>query len=1328
MLVCIGSMLIGLFLALSCLFTYAYFSKKDVYDGFVSGQVELLFDRLNDEGLAAYAEAEGVVVNTADEAWGTRENPYVISNVRHLYNLSELQNLGYFEKKHLSKNTATDLSNIPYFVISTPEYQPVAIDGDGYRAISPIGTEEYPFIGSVKGATGAPCTAGGYSAEVSILYNLRVSGDPNEPDVGLFGNVGFLGTPPAENSEDMTFRGTPSVLSCLVLHDVTVTVDYRLFDAVEAFLDDIILGKGGHRYSFSELYNEKDNSLYYGVPHENHHIGILAGHVSYTKVEYISVFYSSGDIAAIDLLDVEPVDDVAPNYFSAAGILGFIYNMNPEYDLASGSMTGGSGSNTSDLYYGIIGGGGLGVGDKAGYVLAKTIYNAYHYANGAPLGEGDTFLIKNATDESGTPLCEEWVSNGQKTGQHYFYDGVFTFALSSQEDAIVDTFADTPPTISLGENDPSKWSPGLSSGEKILTAYLRPITTDSDLADAVQANQRLVVMHEATTSQPVMLSLYNGSVSKLSGKLNQRFTTAGKNRKYTDAETLTMLLEEYDEDREKFLQSFRDDVDDPALIDAIMASLRAGDGAYYALRLDSTTSEDADPKEALKDLREQYKIYATLPGQSAHFSGETPVTADDSGAVDYYDYASSTYAGYFYYTGSLIQGYSYYWQPKTGGAPTSISGNRLGPSRTFSDTGTDWQGEDVFSASGYTGVVINGNEGTFYDSNNAANANGGSLRKPISGRVSYFYRPVGEDAYYYMTDTQKTNPLTITSDHATGSTTSAGLPYYEVKVGGTTYKGILLDRYSLYNFYSPGADNVSLTSDDNYMRMIMADYGFFNGSIQYTLWNGADGDVGTSTFKADGLISDSTPNSVEGSKDATVRFNDDGSCYIEYAIGTVAQYMAYNGDEAFTTALSRGDNTKMRIYVLETTQAINHGSLTFQPDEGTNSHILRGDEYVFWPQAVVEVEQGGTKSSVDGSITQQFSLESLVSLGWNNGNASDNGGILHAGNLDKKFKMMKGISFGRTISISSLLGGIFSGIDDFASAGMVQAPVGPEGTKANIAAGGVAFRVNKVTDEGQKIRVVVALPQTAHYKTDDGYDLGDYDRYFCLWEMPEAGSRFQQIFEADDYIERFALPRSHTFEPGTLASKTTEDEYVTVSYGGSEYRCYLNGERLLVAYEFTVREVGIYMLGVSTSGGDGDEAPMEIVYFSVGGVASTGRDGSSGSQLGTVDFVYADGENKIVTVSEDVSTNENGEEDYTTYYPSYCLLYMRSQSVDGGFIDINDEEVHIKRYITDLSPPMSSDGYQSTDSAATFEVWRLRGGQTRIVQYSRLADNIIEKK
>ena len=1361
------SALVGLFLAFSFVVSYAYFAKKDIYDGYISGQVELLFDRLDTDGMNAYGAAEGI---TADPTavWGTKENPYVISNVRHLYNLSELQRLGYFERNHLSENTQTDLSHVPYFLISTPKYEPVAIDGTGYRAISTIGTEQHPFIGTVKGVKGTPCSIGGYSSEVSVLYNVEVKGNPQDPDVGLFGNVGFLGSPPDASAADQTFTGTPSILSTMVLYDVTVKVESDPLKVVEEFIEDIALSLAagtsydkaeGHHYIFTDLYKADDLTAYNAIPHENHHIGILAGHVSYSIVEFISVFYSSGDIAAIDISDTQAAKDgTAPNYLSSAGILGFIYNLNPEYNEQAGSLLGGSGSDNADLYYGIVGGGGLESGDKAGYVLASSIYNAYGYTeSGAAMG--DTFLLKNAYTAggaaTGTALCEEWIANGRGTGQFYFYDGVFTFALSSQEDTIEDTFGDTTPTISLGSTSSDGWHAMAGGGRVLIAAYLRQLTSDAELQVAVDEGKRLVIMHEESTS-PVMLSLFKESANSGSGKLNERFTTNGIFRNYSDTETMDLLRAEYDaaadrydagQDYTQYLDTFETGTTF-ADVAAMMGALGAQGSTYRVLTLDKAGSDGSVEK-----LREQYKIFASTTDSAgkeyapAYYAGDVPVSVEENvGMSEYYDYANQTdYAGYIYYTEAdyyIGKRFEYFWQPKEGEAISLGSSTGWGnASPDLTAQQNKWQGETVYqrtyNGQTYVGVVVNSGTGKFYNSGNTAYANGASLRKPATSEpIGYFFRNAGTGSYYYMTDPQ--TPITATITATGGRTPISNLPLYT----DGTHTGILLDRYSRYAFHTFGE-----TDSEHYMRIIKAEFTGVGAGTQHTLWNGPDASANnTGTFESAGLGDDwlvSKPSSVENRVDATVRFVYDSQgnyshCYIEYTIGTVAQYMCYNGNEAFKTSPSTSADTKLNIYVLENTQTISSGTVKFAPDNGIT---LPGDEYLLWPQSVVEVGNGYQKSSVDANINAQFSLVSLADLAWSNGDALNAGGILSGADLRKKFHMVEGINFGGTLSLSALgnsiggfLGGLLGNIEDIATSGIVQAPVGTAGIKAKIPAGCVAFRVNKMTTEGQKIRVIVALPTSICYPGEDGYDLGDYNRYFCVWEMPEASSQVVQTFDAEDYIERFLLPRSHPYDPALSTSPpahgTANAGNITVSYDGTTYGSYLNGERLLVAYEFTIYEEGLYVLGTSadSNGGafsDKNEAPMEIVYFSVGGVASTGRDGSSGSQIGTIDFVYANNGN-IVTVTESSSTDSEGREDYSTYYPSYVLLYMIADYESGGtgFYDINNECVYIERYITDESPPTSSDGYQTTPSYSVIGYRLLRDKHTRLAQYSRYADNV----
>lgn len=71
---------------------------------------------------------------------GTEDNPFRITNAVHLYNLAWLQYLGYFNRREGFNNDRDQT----YFELGKD------VDMRG-RAIPPIGTEEYPFIGQFNG-------------------------------------------------------------------------------------------------------------------------------------------------------------------------------------------------------------------------------------------------------------------------------------------------------------------------------------------------------------------------------------------------------------------------------------------------------------------------------------------------------------------------------------------------------------------------------------------------------------------------------------------------------------------------------------------------------------------------------------------------------------------------------------------------------------------------------------------------------------------------------------------------------------------------------------------------------------------------------------------------------------------------------------------------------------------------------------------------------------------------------------------------------------------------------------------------------------------------
>lgn len=77
---------------------------------------------------------------------GSKDNPYIISQPVHLYNLAWLQDLGYFDSDKDS-DSSTEIKDRYYFKLKND------IDMSDFKsAIPPIGIENHPFIGDFEGA------------------------------------------------------------------------------------------------------------------------------------------------------------------------------------------------------------------------------------------------------------------------------------------------------------------------------------------------------------------------------------------------------------------------------------------------------------------------------------------------------------------------------------------------------------------------------------------------------------------------------------------------------------------------------------------------------------------------------------------------------------------------------------------------------------------------------------------------------------------------------------------------------------------------------------------------------------------------------------------------------------------------------------------------------------------------------------------------------------------------------------------------------------------------------------------------------------------------
>ena len=139
-----------------------------------------LFDGYEDPEFEANA-----ISSYFESGSGTADDPYIISNAYHFYNMSWLLNLGKLDPEHQHFELKAGIGEIDIAG---------QLDGTMGRsgAIPPIGTSDNPFTGSFNG-------------NGVVIKNLWVSTDPDDwyeqpgqyddfnigTDVGLFGNVGY---------------------------------------------------------------------------------------------------------------------------------------------------------------------------------------------------------------------------------------------------------------------------------------------------------------------------------------------------------------------------------------------------------------------------------------------------------------------------------------------------------------------------------------------------------------------------------------------------------------------------------------------------------------------------------------------------------------------------------------------------------------------------------------------------------------------------------------------------------------------------------------------------------------------------------------------------------------------------------------------------------------------------------------------------------------------------------------------------------------------------------------------------------------------------------
>jgi len=1017
-------------------------------------------------------------------------------------------------------------------------------------------------------------------------------------------------------------------------------------------------------------------------------------------------------------------------------------------------------------------------------------------------------LISGKNADGTISLCEEWMRERilgflgaaqEATGMYYFYDGVFTFALSSLDDTITDTWEnDKAPTLSLGANSNDAWTVDSSSDNKTVAALLTPVTDNATLDAAITAGKQLYISAKPNgnaSNDAFLMSLPNtenssenttpaaikGSMFQLDAGLIDTIHEGYASGQYTKAPTVP--------------KTGAADYDMSVSADALKT--REFWEQYTILDIGRTNSGTS-----LATLRTQYNVAATKVANTyQYFNANTGAYVTPSGGT-IAEYLS--WDGYFYYTYVAEFGYSgssrdwtywtdftitFYYQPKQNGSPITIGTaiRRAGEGKleggwytdppnasrrqvefsityaeeesvAFIRTDTAYTynvGNTERSLNRYSQYKVQGTE-NWVDVDARflyPNASGASVWQTATAVPMVHFQ--GEDGATVIHGTVPTDALTMQGSILSINEISVSKNYYSFDVTSTaddpkyydsdgalmsaeavatakTSGWVMLNRYPCYNF-SDAAGSSYLQIINQYTGSLFG----FNYGNKYSLWSGDQTQYGLLQRQTRGQNKNGVLVFESNSSE------DDPYCLIRYGLDSTSFYVGYNYD----TQSGSGSGTfsgvgtysatapiKLYVYVIEGIIDMDYGVNTFVPVTKNPSLEFAADEYVLWPQYTLTANGYATNNGyANGAISGRVEVNTddgdttttdinaklpttndptykLIPLqgdgGLNWGSA--NGYLLgREYGLHQKFQMKDQAGFG---TMYNLLGGNWEPSGSYGNYSMLVAPIGSNEVEATIPKGCVAFRVN--TNKTETVRVIVAIPTTEHYVGESTFNMDlVYDYYIGVWNVAAANTGTTFSFNKSDALEKFELPRSHTFHTEATPSSpypntsvpSTYTEYTTISYGGSTYRAYLNGGCFLVAYEFTVSGEGVYIIGSAhgnSNAATDKDAAMEIVHFSVSGTASAGRDGVAGSKLGSVDFVYDDG-TSIVTMDKigltGGLTNEGASENYANYYASQALLHTNnSAQLNGVFVNINYTRISIRRYVKEITGADSNTYGQTT--------------------------------
>ena len=823
------------------------------------------------------------------------------------------------------------------------------------------------------------------------------------------------------------------------------------------------------------------------------------------------------------------------------------------------------------------------------------------------------YAAKYKDDPEGfTRLCTRYerqriIFGEQATDRFYFYDGVFTFALSDATDTVDTTWKNgETDTFYVGPDNASQWQSNTSQGNKAFVSYVKQITTNAQLRSAIDSGKKLFLAYEyqdGNGTQDFIVTLAGNSDYE-------------SNLVATDDTLLTngtVLSRVDDATSQSIRQSIASGTTASPIAGVSNSQLAANWGDYKLLNLGDYKSigSGMTSQQLLAELKEKYLTdgaYAERTAEATYKDDQgnvfppngnvvIPTTvgneitennlthawdgfiAFETGSSEYrafYGYGCVLHLTYVKKDGTIITlrdtDTVYSWdsrfeQPyevKNGVTPAGTQYGVNVYSITIGDK--TYKAPLLYLEGGkyYAGWSRIESRKVITPSGDAVIGSDHTYYSTYSTTHKYFTAVVGDygTTYKYLDSTVlSAAPVPVyegsaTGEDATQKTVTIGGVAYNLYSDGV-HEGILLNRREA------GQDYIfsSTHGGTKYtLRLLRRQYTTGRFSIACLDDSAATNrDLYRNTLGVRPTLSNSTGATLIPVNDGTGRF------YISYTVSGTTRYLAYapggsisseRSEACFRGVTDQTDYAKITIYSAEGYQDINYGYVTYEPTSG--GEALDASEYVLMANQQYNANDPSTnayKPTITNDTARHYStdptysvrnLEYLSLSGWRNGSGND----LTATDLNRVFNLGSGV---QDLVIEYTNAGEISGnLNDR----YVKAPIGSLGEEVIIPVGCVAFRVT-TPGESHKVRALVAVPASEYYynqsvageRKNPGEVEYNQDYYFCLWKYPEPEARGNNVNELNFTVNNcqaaVELPRSNPYAPGTKA--TDSDYYETIS-------------------------------------------------------------------------------------------------------------------------------------------------------------------------------------